>query len=53
MANKDKATEWKCKYCGSVVPAYRDICSTCGKKLKLVRKLLAMVRQAKERADNG
>lgn len=37
----------KCKYCGQKA-RNGDVCSDCWEKLKLVRKLLAMVKAAKE-----
>jgi hypothetical protein len=37
----------ECKYCGAEIKK-GTICSSCYKKLKLIRKLQAMVRNAKE-----
>ena len=42
----------KCKYCDAVVN-HGTICSHCYKKLKLVRKLQAMVRYAKEQSERS
>ena len=42
----------KCKYCG-VMQSRVDVCFTCDEKLKLVRKLLAMVRNAKEDVERS
>lgn len=41
----------RCKYCGAIIGAYYKTCSTCGYKLKLVRKLLAMVKKAKREVE--
>jgi hypothetical protein len=35
----------KCKYCGTALKGYSDICTTCRTKLDLIRKLQAMVRK--------
>ena len=51
MANEE--TVKRCKYCGCKINDRNTMCSTCRVKLKLVRKLLSMVKQAKERVDNG
>lgn len=40
----------KCKYCDAAV-THGTICGNCYKKLKLVRKIQAMVRNAKEEAE--
>lgn len=42
----------ECKYCGTVVDRGK-VCSTCYKKLKLIRKIQAMVRNAKEIAERS
>ena len=40
----------KCKYCGT--PRLRgNLCGTCGEKLRLIRKMQAMVRAEKEREE--
>ena len=41
-----------CKYCGASIKA-GTVCSDCCKKLKLIRKLQAMVRNAKEIAERS
>lgn len=46
MGNK---TVNNCKYCGTNTYNGKTICSSCGTKLKLVRQLLAMVKDYKER----
>ena len=43
MAEKDK----RCKYCDTPIK-YVDICHHCKEKLMLVRKMQAMIRNAKE-----
>ena len=40
-----------CKYCGSKCTSGGEICWRCKEKLPLVRQLLQMVRDAKERVE--
>ena len=41
-----------CKYCGTKTTR-ADCCHTCGDKLKLIRKILRMVWEAKEDVKSG
>ena len=45
--------EYTCKYCGGKAQKYQTICANCYVKLRLIRKLLKMVNDMKERRDNG
>lgn len=42
--------KYKCKYCDKMIPNKDGMCSHCKTKLELVRKLLRMVRDAKEKS---
>jgi hypothetical protein len=43
--------KYKCKYCDKMITTEGGMCSYCVDKLALVRKLLRMVKNAKEKAD--
>lgn len=40
--------EDRCKYCGGKLPKYTKICATCYEKLKLIRKIKAMLEPLKK-----
>ena len=43
--------KYKCKYCGKMITNKLCICTNCEGKLRLVRKLLRMVKEAKNGGD--
>lgn len=45
MGNKKVYT---CQYCGGKVPPYSNICSNCFQKRKLIRRIKAMLAEAKK-----
>lgn len=44
------AKEYRCKYCGAKTAKYSTICVNCSQKRKLVRELLRLVNDIKEKA---
>ena len=49
MSNEKK--EMRCKYCGSKIDKYRNVCGNCYQKLKLIRKIKRMLTEGRSEVN--